>query len=68
MTKKKIWQTTDLPQAPAPKAPNKASRAELELVLKRAQELVRKNPEKAAIILATWIGEKKSQKNTKKAA
>lgn len=68
MTKKKIWQSTDLPQAPAPQAQNKASRAELELVFKRAQELVRKNPEKAAIILSTWINEKKAQKSSKKAA
>jgi hypothetical protein len=62
MTKKKIWQTTDLPQAPAPKAQNRPSRAELELVLKRAQDLVLKNPQKAAIILASWIDEKKSKK------
>jgi hypothetical protein len=62
MTQKKIWQTTDLPQAPAPKTPTKVSRAELELVLKRAQELVRKDPQKAAIILASWLDQKKAKK------
>lgn len=62
MTKKKIWQTTESAQAPAPKAQNKPSRAELELVLRRAQDLVRKNPAKAAIILTSWITEKKAKK------
>jgi flagellar biosynthesis/type III secretory pathway M-ring protein FliF/YscJ len=57
-SRKKIWQA----QAPAQTAKNKPSREELELVLKRTQELVQKNPEKAAIILSTWLNPKKTTK------
>jgi hypothetical protein len=63
-SKKKIWQSEVPAQAPAPKAPLKATKAELELVLKKAQTLALKNPEKAAIILSTWL----SAKSLKKAA
>jgi hypothetical protein len=62
--KKKVWQSNSTPQAPTPKAPLRATRAELELVLKKTQALALKNPEKAAIILSTWL----SAKSLKKAA
>jgi hypothetical protein len=62
--KKKVWQENKPAQAPAPKAPLRATKAELELVLKQAQALALKNPDKAAIILSTWL----SAKSLKKAA
>jgi hypothetical protein len=63
-SKKKIWQENKPAQAPAPKLPLRATKAELELVLKKAQALALKNPDKAAIILSTWL----SAKSLKKAA
>jgi hypothetical protein len=64
--KKKIWQSNETPQAPATKG--KPSKAELELVLKKTQELTQKNPEKAAIILSTWITKERAAKKGTKAA
>jgi hypothetical protein len=62
MKPKKIWQSTDSTSAPASQAKPKPTKAELELVLKKTQELVRKDPGKAAIILSTWINSKKDKK------
>jgi hypothetical protein len=62
--KKKVWQENKPAQAPTPRAPLRATKAELELVLKQAQALALKNPDKAAIILSTWL----SAKSLKKAA
>jgi hypothetical protein len=65
--KKKIWQSEVPAQTPSPRPGKPVSshqRAELELVLKKAQALALKNPDKAAIILSTWLG----AKNLKKAA
>jgi hypothetical protein len=61
-SKKKIWQSEVSAHAPAPKAPLQASKAELELVLKKVQTLALKNPDKAAIILSTWLSAKSLKK------
>jgi hypothetical protein len=60
--KKKVWQENKPAQAPTPRAPLNTTRAELDVVLKKAQALALKNPDKAAIILSTWLGAKSLKK------
>ncbi len=45
-----------------------SSRAELELLIKKASELAKGSPQKAAIILTTWLGRPSKLENHRKKA